>query len=175
VDTVTAGRHDLRHGTWVYENPNGQSACYETLEINTSCPRMASSDFPMPADYPDCALHHQVADYFDAYVDHFGFRHAITFDTRFDQVMQTDDGRWRVTTTTGSNGSDVRDYHNVIVANGHHWDPRLPDPAYPGTFDGEQIHSHAYSSAAQLADRDIAVEASTVARSAVISQRRGSG
>jgi len=35
-------------GNWVYDNPNGQSACYETLEINTSCPRMAFSDFPMP-------------------------------------------------------------------------------------------------------------------------------
>ncbi|MGH3996735.1 MAG: NAD(P)-binding protein, partial [Pseudonocardiaceae bacterium] len=34
-------------GNWVLDNPNGQSACYETLEIYTSCPRMAFSDFPM--------------------------------------------------------------------------------------------------------------------------------
>ena len=61
-------------GNWVYDNPNGQSACYETLEINTSCPRMAYSDFPMPEDYPPYAAHHQVRDYFEAYVDHFGFR-----------------------------------------------------------------------------------------------------
>ena len=33
-------------GNWVYDNPNGQSACYETLEINTSCPRMAFSGLP---------------------------------------------------------------------------------------------------------------------------------
>ena len=26
--------------------------------------------------------------------------------------------------------------------NGHHWDPRYPD--FPGTFDGETIHSHHY-------------------------------
>ena len=91
-------------GTWVYENPNGQSACYETLEINTSCPRMAYSDFPMPEDYPDYALHHQVADYFEAYVDHFGFRHTITFDTRVDAVERTADGRWLV----GVTGPDGR-------------------------------------------------------------------
>ena len=42
-------------GNWVFDNPNGQSACYETLEINTSCPRMAFSDFPMPEDYPPYA------------------------------------------------------------------------------------------------------------------------
>ncbi|HEY0645955.1 MAG TPA: NAD(P)-binding protein, partial [Nocardioides sp.] len=30
--------HDIG-GTWVYDNSNGQSACYDTLEINTSCPR----------------------------------------------------------------------------------------------------------------------------------------
>ena len=30
---------------------------------------MAYSDFPMPPDYPDYAAHHQVADYFQAYVD----------------------------------------------------------------------------------------------------------
>ena len=126
-------------------NSNGQSACYETLEINTSCPRMSYSDFPMPADYPAYAAHHQVADYFQSYVDHFGFRHTITFDTRVDKVEPTADGRWLVT-FTGPDGPQ-RDYDNVVVANGHHWDARLPEPAYPGTFDGEQIHSHAYSSA----------------------------
>nr|WP_081813867.1 NAD(P)-binding protein [Microbacterium sp. CH12i] len=39
-------------GNWLFNNPNGQSACYETLEINTSCPRMAFSDFPMSVEYP---------------------------------------------------------------------------------------------------------------------------
>lgn len=171
-------------GTWVYQNPNGQSACYETLEINTSCPRMAYSDFPMPKDYPAYAVHHQIADYFADYVEHFGFEHTITFDTRVDKVEPTDDGRWLVT-VSGPAGTEQRGYDNVMVANGHHWDARLPDPAYPGDLAGEQIHSHAYNSAEQLVGRDvvivgagnsamdIAVEASKVARSAVISQRRG--
>ena len=171
-------------GTWVHENPNGQSACYETLEINTSCPRMAYSDFPMPPDYPDYAAHHQVAAYFAAYVDHFAFRHTITFDTRVESVERTEAGRWRVS-VIGPDCPHQQEYDNVVVANGHHWDARLPEPAYPGTFEGEQIHSHAYSSAAQLVGRDvvvvgagnsamdIAVEAAKMARSAVISQRRG--
>ena len=51
-------------GTWLFDNPNGTSACYETLQINTSCPRMAFSDFPMPEHYPHYARHDQVYDYF---------------------------------------------------------------------------------------------------------------
>ena len=171
-------------GNWVYDNPNGQSACYETLEINTSCPRMAYSDFPMPADYPAYARHDQVAAYFEAYVDHFALRDRITFDTKVLDVSRGADGTWDVL-IEGPDGMETRTYDAVVVANGHHWDPRWPDPAYPGTFDGEQIHAHDYRSAEQLRERDvvvvgsgnsaldIAVEAGKVARSAVLSQRRG--
>lgn len=68
-------------GNWLFDNPNGRSACYETLEINTSCERMAFSDFPMPAHYPAYARHDQVYAYFERYVDHFGIRDKITFET----------------------------------------------------------------------------------------------
>ena len=171
-------------GNWVYDNPNGQSACYETLEINTSCPRMAWSDFPMPAAYPAYARHDQVAAYFEAYVDHFALRERITFHTTVVDVARRDDGTWSVRLESPS-GPETRAYDAVIVANGHHWDPRWPDPAYPGAFNGEQIHAHDYRSAEQLRGRDvvvvgsgnsaldISVEAGKVARSAVLSQRRG--
>ena len=122
-------------GNWVLDNPNGQSACYETLEINTSCPRMAFSDFPMPEHYPAYARHDQVADYFSAYVDHFGFRDQIRFSTTVTDVTPTSDNTWRVT-ASGVDGETVTEYDAVLVANGHHWDPRWPEPAYPGTFDG---------------------------------------
>ena len=170
-------------GNWVYNNPNGQSACYETLEINTSCPRMAYSDFAMPADYPPYARHEQVHAYFESYVDHFGFRHTITFNTTVDDVRREPDGTWSVK-TDGPTGEHVETYDAVLVANGHHWDARWPEPAYPGTFTGTQIHAHDYRSREQLIDRDvivvgmgnsaldIAVEASKVARSTTLSVRR---
>src|SRR6478735_8488926 len=170
-------------GTWVLDNSNGQSACYDTLEINTSCPRMAFSDFPMPADYPPYARHDQVHAYFESYVDHFGFRHTITFDTTVEHVTHNPDGTWSVH-TTGPAGERVGTYDAVLVANGHHWDARWPEPAYPGTFAGTQIHAHDYRSADQLAGRDvvvvgmgnsgldIAVEASKVAHTTTLSVRR---
>jgi cation diffusion facilitator CzcD-associated flavoprotein CzcO len=43
-----------------------------------------------------------------------------------------------VTLSTG----ETRRYTDLVVANGHHWKPRLPD--YDGTFAGDLIHSHAY-------------------------------
>ena len=171
-------------GNWVYENPNGQSACYETLEINTSCPRMAYSDFPMPESYPDYAMHDQVRDYFEAYVDHFGFRDTITFNTKVEHVARSATGTW-IVRTSGPAGQVVREYDAVLVANGHHWDARWPEPAYPGVFGGEQMHSHDYRSGDDLRGRhvvvvgmgnsalDIAVEAARVARSSTISARRG--
>ncbi|USQ79489.1 SDR family NAD(P)-dependent oxidoreductase [Ornithinimicrobium faecis] len=182
-------------GNWVLDNPNDQSACYETLEINTSTRRMAYSDFPMPPDYPPYAKHHQVAAYFEAYVDHFGFRHTITFGTRVTSVERGAEARgslddpvdrndWRVM-TEGPEGTTTRDYAAVLVANGHHWDQRWPDPPYPGTFDREQIHSHDYRSSEQLRNRhvvvvgsgnsalDIASAGAQVAASTTLSQRRG--
>ncbi len=170
-------------GTWVYQNSNGRSACYDTLEINTSCPRMAYSDFPMPEDYPPYARHDQVRAYFEQYVDHFGFRDTITFHTTVEHVSRRGDGRWDVR-VSGPDGTETRTYDAVLVANGHHWDPRWPEPAYPGQFDGEQIHAHDYRTGDQLEGRDvvvvgagnsamdIAVESSRRARTTTWSVRR---
>lgn len=171
-------------GNWLFHNPNGLSACYETLEINTSCPRMAFSDFPMPDHYPPYARHDQVHAYFEDYVEHFDLRRTITFDTAVTEVTREAGGGWQVR-TSGPDGEQVGHYDAVLVANGHHWDPRWPDPAYPGSFDGEQIHAHDYRSGDQLEGRDvvivgagnsamdITVEASHRAHSVALSIRRG--
>ena len=50
----------------------------------------------MPDDYPDFPHHTQVAAYFDAYVDHFGLREKITFETGVERAEPRRDGGWRV-------------------------------------------------------------------------------
>jgi dimethylaniline monooxygenase (N-oxide forming) len=127
-------------GNWVFKNANGRSAAYRSLHINTSRERMAYADFPMPRDYPDFPDHERVAAYFDAYVDHFGFRHKIAFRTSVEHIERLPGGGYEVSLSTGQR----RRYDVVAVANGHHWDPQWPDPAPPGHFDGIQFHSHAY-------------------------------
>ena len=71
-------------GNWRYMNDNGMSAAYRSLHINTSRRTMAYATYPMPEDLPDYPNHFQIAQYFDDYVDHFGFRDRIRFRDRGD-------------------------------------------------------------------------------------------
>lgn len=125
-------------GTWNYNNPGGKSACYQSLHIDTSKTRMQFQDFAIPANFPDYPHHAQILSYFNAYVDHFDLRRKITFNTRVERAARGEDGVWTVTLSTG----ETRRYDALFVCNGHHWDPNTPD--FPGTFDGIEMHSHAY-------------------------------
>lgn len=127
-------------GMWVFRNSNGMSSAYRSLHINTSRRRMAYSDFPMPESYPDFPGHAQIASYFDAYVDHFGFRDAIRFRTRVEQASRREGGGFRVRLDDGTD----HDFDALVVANGHHWYPNWPEPDFPGTFAGDKLHSHHY-------------------------------
>jgi cation diffusion facilitator CzcD-associated flavoprotein CzcO len=128
-------------GNWRYGNDNGMSSAYRSLFINTSRAMMQYASYPMPADYPDYPHHTQIARYFEDYVDHFGFRDRIHFRTEVTRVEPAGDG-WEVTVA----GGETHSYAAVMVANGHHWDPKYPEPSFPGqeSFAGEQLHSHWY-------------------------------
>jgi len=176
-------KSDRVGGNWVFANKNGMSAAYRDLFINTSRPRMEYSDFPMPADYPDFPHHSQIAAYFEKYVDHFGFRERIVFETGVQHASRGADGVWTVELDTG----ETRSYDALIVANGHHWNPRWPEPAFPGseTFPGTQMHAHSYIDNSIFAGKrvvvlgmgnsamDIAVESSYVAERTYLAARQG--
>jgi dimethylaniline monooxygenase (N-oxide forming) len=176
-------KSDRVGGNWVFGNKNGMSAAYEGLYINTSRERMQFADYPMPKSYPDFPHHTQIAAYFDDYVDHFDLRRRITFETSVEHAELTSGNpqRWRVRLSNG----EERTYDMLLVANGHHWDPLLPDPPYPGSFGGRQLHAHDYRTKDELRGKrvivvgmgnsamDIAVESSEVARRTFLSARRG--
>ena len=128
-------------GNWYFRNPNGRSAVYESLHIDTSKTRLQFEDFPVPDEWPDFPSHRLMHDYFRAYVDHFGLRDGIEFGTGVERAARRGDG-WEVTLSTG----ETRAYTDLVVANGHHWKPRLPAWATERRFDGVLMHSHAYVS-----------------------------
>jgi dimethylaniline monooxygenase (N-oxide forming) len=176
-------KSDRVGGNWVFANKNGMSAAYRDLFINTSRQRMAYSDFPMPESYPDFPHHTHIAEYFDDYVDHFGFRDRISFETGVERATRDADGVWQIELDSG----ETRHYDALIVANGHHWKPRWPEPAFPGadTFSGEQLHAHSYLDNSIFAGKrtvilgmgnsamDIAVESSYVAERTYLAARSG--
>ena len=175
-------KSDRVGGNWVFANRNGMSSAYRSLHTNTSRERMEYSDFSMPRSYPDFPHHTQIAAYFADYVRHFGLDSRITFETGVDRaVRDPTDGVWTVTLDTG----ESRRYDALLVANGHHWDPRWPEPPYPGTFGGVEMHSHWFVDASDFRDQnvlvvgmgnsavDIAVESSFVANRTFVSGRRG--
>ena len=183
IDFAAYEKSDRVGGNWVFGNKNGMSAAYRYLHINTSRERMQFADYPMPASYPDFPRHDQIARYFDDYVDHFGFRDRIRFETGVERAERLPDGTWEITTDRG----DTERFGFLIVANGHHWDKRWPEPAFPGAdgFRGIQMHAHDYVDNEMLRDKDvvvlgmgnsamdISVEASEVAASTYLAARRG--
>jgi len=170
-------------GNWAFGNANGMSSAYSSLHINTSRERMEYSDFPMPKEWPDFCHHSLIKQYFNDYVDHFGIRERITFSTAAERAERGADGVWEVALSNG----DVRSYDAVVVANGHHWDPRWPEPAFPGAdaFAGRQMHSHQYVDTEGFDGKrvvvlgmgnsamDIAVEVSLVTEATFLAARRG--
>lgn len=168
-------------GNWVYGNSNGQSSAYRSLHINTSRPKMQYSDFPMPAHYPEFPHHTHIAEYFDQYAEHFGIKPHIRFRTKIASAEPVTGGGWELTTDNGGH----EQYSALIVANGHHWSRRWPDPPFPGEFTGQVMHAHDYRTPEEFTGKnvlvvgfgnsavDIAVELSRVAASSMLSVRRG--
>jgi hypothetical protein len=140
VPHVCFEKSDQVGGNWTFRNANGMSAAYESLHINTDCRLMEYRDYPMPADTPDYPGHRVIKAYFDDYVDHFGLRETIRFNSGVAHAARRADGTWQVRLETG----EQDEFDALVVANGHHWDPLWPDPPYPGEFHGEQIHAHDY-------------------------------
>ena len=167
-------------GLWAVTEGDVQ-ASYPSLECNTSKRRTEFSDFPMPRAFPAYPHNTQMAAYFNAYIDHFGLRDRITFNTTVENAARTADEGWDVRLSTG----ETRHYEALVVANGHHREPRWPDPPFPGEFSGRQMHAHDYvgpdgfdgASVVVLgmgnSAMDIAVELSGVAKNVYLASRRG--
>jgi dimethylaniline monooxygenase (N-oxide forming) len=171
-------------GLWRYENDNALASAYHCLYINTSRETARYASYPMPDNYPDFPHHTQILAYLEDYVRHFGFREKIRFRTEVMRVESVD-GAWEVEWRDATGETQRQLYTEVLVASGHHWDPRWPNPEPAGTFAGEQIHSHFYRTADSYKDKnvlvvgigdsamDIACDTSRVSKMTFLTARRG--
>ena len=165
-------------GLWDITNP--RSTMYESAHLISSRTTTEFSEFPMRSrvDYP---AHGVLREYFQDYADHFGLTALFRFDTSVAR-LEPRDGGWDLT-SIGPEGEQTRWYAGVVLANGTLAEPNIP--AFAGEFSGELLHTSAYKSPQQLADKrvlligagnsgcDIAVDAVHHAASVDMSVRRG--
>lgn len=172
-------KNDQVGGNWVYSAKTGHSSVMNTTHIISSKSLSQYLDYPMPADYPAYPSHKQLLAYFQAYAQYFGLLPYICFNTTVQKAERTAQGKWQLTLDDGN--IEIFDY--LLVANGHHWKPRMPH--YSGRFAGKIIHAHDFKTNEPFRNErvlvigggnsacDCAVEASRVADFVGISMRRG--
>ena len=131
----------------------------------------------MPDDYPDYPSGAELLAYFNSYVNKFDLKQHIKFNTKVVKAIPLEN-KWKLFFEDSS-----EDFDYLIVANGHHWSPRIP--TFEGEFSGELMHSHQFKNNEYFKDKsvlvvgggnsacDIAVEVSRVAKKTSISMRRG--
>ncbi|MEU8619628.1 FAD-dependent oxidoreductase [Streptomyces sp. NPDC048623] len=188
VDVTVFERGERPGGLWARDDSAGTSPAYDSLHLNTSKGRTEFADLPMPAGWPDFPSAVLIGAYLAEYADTFGVTGRIRFRTAVTAVRRSGPAApWQVDShTTGASGTGTvsEEYEAVVVANGHNREPKWPAPAYPGTFDGTQLHAHAYRSPEVFAGRrvlvvgmgnsamDIAVDASYVSEGPVLLSAR---
>lgn len=178
IPAVGFEREDDVGGTWYYGKSS--SSVYQSTHLISSKRMTEFPDFPMPREYPPYPSHSQACAYLRGYATRFGLYDRIRFRTSVTRVEPTGGEGWWVTT---DDGRPAQRFRGVIVANGHHWDPRWPE--LPGRFDGTLLHAREYKTPEILAGRrvlvigagnsgcDIAVESAQYAAATFLSLRRG--
>jgi len=164
-------------GLWNEATDTG--VVYDTTYLVSSRKYTGFEDYPFPDEYPIYPSHRETLAYLRAYALNFGILDQIEFNTTVERAERAQDG-WRVQV---AGEKRPRFYRALVIANGHHHAPRIPN--IPGAFTGEILHSRDYRTLKQLADKrvvvvgsgnsaaDIVVDATSVAQRIYLSMRRG--
>ncbi len=167
-------------GLWNASTPHGR--VYSSTHMISSKRLTEFLDFRMPRDFPQYPSHAQAMEYMRSYAEKFDLLHHIRFGARVEGLAPGNQ-QWRVIIAAEGKGKVARKYDALVVASGHHAQPRWP--AWYRTFEGTCMHSSQYKSPEILQGKrvlvvgagnsgcDIAVAAAQHATSAVLSMRRG--
>lgn len=182
LDVVVFEKNDKVGGNWVFNSKTGHSSVYENTHIISSKVWSEYEDFPMPDDYPDYPNHRQLQAYFESYAKHFGVMEHIRFNHTIRHVTRLPSGDWKVEYLDAGGKECEETFPILMVANGHHWDPKYPE--FKGKFSGKLMHSHDFKGVneewrgknvlvigAGNSACDVAVEAARVAGKVCMSMR----
>jgi cation diffusion facilitator CzcD-associated flavoprotein CzcO len=182
LDVTVFEKSDRVGGNWVFDDRTGHSSVFENTHIISSRRWSEYEDFPMPAGYPDFPRHDQLLAYFEAYARHFGLLPHIRFNCAVEAATRCEDGRWEIAFADGRGARRSERFDYLMVANGHHNDPKYPE--YPGDYTGRFLHAHDFKRVdeswrdkrvlvigAGNSACDVAVEAARVAGKVCLSMR----
>jgi len=185
-DIVIYEAGDEVGGNWVFDPESDRSSVFETTHIISSKQFSEYADYPLPERYPDYPSQEQLGDYFIGYAEEFDLYPYVEFHRLVEHCERDDRGRWAVTVEHLDDEDEIRStdhFDQLVVCNGHHWNPRWPDS--PGEFTGRYLHSKSFKRADPFEDDrvlvigggnsacDCAVETSRVSERTDISWRRG--
>jgi len=130
-------------GLWCFNNDNGLSSAYKTLHINTAKKLTNFRDFKFSEAMQPFPSHRDMHAYFTSFVENFGLRPLIRFNSRVTSVRPaegrvSDRQRWKVDTDNDNGGI----FDAVVVCSGH-----LSKPLHVArlaNFAGHYLHSHDY-------------------------------
>ena len=169
-------------GNWIYNENESHSSVFETTHIISSKSLSQFEDFHFSNNVADYPSHDELRQYFQSYAKNFGLYKHIQFNTLVRKCERQEDNNWEVTTIC-KNKESVEVFSDLVVCNGHHWKPNIPN--YSGNFNGSFIHSHNYKKAFPFTNKnvlvigggnsacDVAVETSRVSNKTFLSWRRG--
>ncbi len=172
-------------GIWSSAAPAAR--CYDSLHMVSSRAFTQFPDFPMPANGPDYPSRQQAHDYLRRYAAHFGLYDHVRFGS---EVLAVEPVGAAVDVTVRdllTDGIATSRFAGVVLANGHHNEPIMPNPPGLAGYSGEVLHAADYRSPEQLRGRrvlvvgggnsgcDIAVDAGLAADTALHSTRGGVG
>ncbi|XP_041791064.1 flavin-containing monooxygenase 5-like [Chelmon rostratus] len=190
--TCFESSHDIG-GLWRFkDDPEpGRANIYFSVIINSSKERMAFSDFPPPAHFPNNMHHSEMLQYLRLYAQAFKLLQHIRFQTTVVSVKHRTDfaatGQWEVETENREGQRDTHVFDAVLVCTGHFTRPHLPLKDFPGieSFEGRYFHSWDYRNAEGLQGKrvvvigigssggDISVDISRVAEKVYLATRSG--
>jgi dimethylaniline monooxygenase (N-oxide forming) len=148
LDCTLFERNEQLGGVWADGYSNfGVQAPKELYEF---------PDWPLPDDAPNFTPGPYFQKYMEGYVDHFGFRDCIQFNTHVTKLEQCEDG-WTVE-TNGGDGSQRIDFDLVVIATGM-FSNVANMPTFPGAdeFEGTILHNSELKARNQLSGRRVAV------------------
>ncbi|XP_072929957.1 senecionine N-oxygenase-like isoform X2 [Epargyreus clarus] len=139
-------------GTWRYDprvgtDENGlpiHTSMYKHLRTNLPKPTMELRGFPIPKDMPSFPTWEMYYNYIKDYAKYFDLEKYIKFLQKVINVSRKNNV-WKVKYKHVKTGEETEEeYDYVIVGNGHHSKPRLPEIPGEDIFTGTIIHSHDY-------------------------------